>query len=233
MRERLRHVVPVLVGVVLFVVALEVLRREFKAVTWHTLSHDVANTSPTALLVAVVLTVINYAVLTGCTSDCICLYRAASATVAHRRDVVSRLCGREQRGVRDVVGRIREGYRFYTRWGLTAEELSRIVFSLLGHLLVRIVGTWRPQPRAQPGVDPSRPGALGIRAADRLDAGRGECGLCSGTAVRRQPLRLRGLELPLPSVQLALTQLAVSARSTGRSPLPFSLCSCPPVMRRF
>ena len=37
-------------------------------------------------------------------------------------------------------------YRFYTRWGVTAEELSRIVFFVLGHVLAGPARAWRPQP---------------------------------------------------------------------------------------
>jgi len=41
MRERIRQALPAVIGVVLFVVALLVLRRELDRVTWHTLSRDV------------------------------------------------------------------------------------------------------------------------------------------------------------------------------------------------
>ena len=41
MSEKLRRALPALLGLILFAVALVVLRRELHAVTWHTLTSDV------------------------------------------------------------------------------------------------------------------------------------------------------------------------------------------------
>jgi hypothetical protein len=38
--DRLRHLIPVVIGLVLFVAALEVLRVELRHVTWHDLTAD-------------------------------------------------------------------------------------------------------------------------------------------------------------------------------------------------
>src|SRR5262245_53943398 len=65
MSERLRRALPSLVGLVLFVVALLVLRRELRAATWHALVRDVFAIPLWRLGFAALLTIANYAVLTG------------------------------------------------------------------------------------------------------------------------------------------------------------------------
>ena len=63
--DRLRRVVPAFAALVLFLVALEVLRRELHAVTWQALSAGVFETPRWLLASAMLLTAANYAVLTG------------------------------------------------------------------------------------------------------------------------------------------------------------------------
>src|SRR5262245_6049085 len=65
MRERLYRILPPLIGVTVFVMALEVLRRELHAVSWRMLVAEVFATPPFLLMSAIVLTALNYAVLTG------------------------------------------------------------------------------------------------------------------------------------------------------------------------
>ena len=55
-----RRLLPVIVGLLIFGVALRVLRAELHAVTWHELTLDVLRIAPARLLLAVVLTAINY-----------------------------------------------------------------------------------------------------------------------------------------------------------------------------
>lgn len=65
MSARLRAALPALVGLLLFVAALVVLRRELGQVSWHELSADLGRTSVVSLVAAVVLTAVNYSVLSG------------------------------------------------------------------------------------------------------------------------------------------------------------------------
>jgi uncharacterized membrane protein YbhN (UPF0104 family) len=51
-KHGLRQALPAVVGLALFVVALEVLRVELRAVSWHELTRDVLDTPPTRLLLA-------------------------------------------------------------------------------------------------------------------------------------------------------------------------------------
>ena len=65
LQERLRAALPALIGLVLFVAALEVLRTELRTVTWHGLIADLSSIPAGRLVLALVLTAANYAVLTG------------------------------------------------------------------------------------------------------------------------------------------------------------------------
>ena len=210
MRERLRNALPAAIAVVLFVAALEVLRHELAAVTWRTLSEDVLRTSPWALLGAVVLTAINYAVLTA--YDLIA-FAYIGKTLPRWRIVGASFIAY---AIANNVGfAMLSGasvrYRFYTRWGVTAEELSRVVFSYsvtfwLGLLALGGLSlVLSPLPIAHgvltPGLAPAIGWALiGVSAAYVVAA-----------RVRKAPIAVRGFELPLPSSGLALTQLVVSA----------------------
>ena len=106
-------------------------------------------------------------------------------------------------------------YRFYTRWGVTTEELSRIVFSYsvtfwlglfaLGGL--SLVVTPLPGGRELP--------------AHQLVTLAGwllmlvPVAYVAITTRRRQPLRLWRVELPMPSPRIAAAQLALSSHRLG------------------
>ena len=63
--DRVRQALPVLAGFVLFVVALEVLRVELREVSWSELSAAVVGVPRRRLVLAIALTALNYALLTG------------------------------------------------------------------------------------------------------------------------------------------------------------------------
>ena len=65
MSERLRQAVPFVIGLLLFLVALEVLRVELRAVNWHDLMADVLRTPRSQIALAFLFTGLNYAALTG------------------------------------------------------------------------------------------------------------------------------------------------------------------------
>ncbi|MEZ5420396.1 MAG: hypothetical protein R2708_24065 [Vicinamibacterales bacterium] len=62
---RIRTALPVAIGLVLFLAALEVLRVELHAVSWHELSGDIVATPWPQLALALALTAANYLVLAG------------------------------------------------------------------------------------------------------------------------------------------------------------------------
>jgi len=65
MADRLRRALPALIGLLLFLLALEVLKNELRAVTWRELTNDVWHTPARGLGLALLLTAFNYLVLTA------------------------------------------------------------------------------------------------------------------------------------------------------------------------
>ena len=64
LQERLRAALPALIGLVLFLAALEVLRTELRTITWHGLIANLANIPVRRVVLALLLTTANYGVLT-------------------------------------------------------------------------------------------------------------------------------------------------------------------------
>src|SRR6185503_3454385 len=126
MLDRLKRGLPALIGLALFAAALFVLRRELHAITWHELTADVARTPASRLALALLLTALNYAILTGydflafayigkrLSWDRIALGSFLAYAIANNVGFAM-LTGTSVR------------YRFYARWGVTAPELSRVI----------------------------------------------------------------------------------------------------------
>ena len=208
-QERVRAALPAVIGLLLFVAALEVLRTELRAVSWHDLTADLSNISLWRIVFALLLTAANYAVLTG--YDIL-----AFAYVGHhppwRRVVATSLLAY---AISNSVGfAMLSGasvrYRFYTRWGITAEELSRIVFSYvvtfwLGLLLLGGLALAAGE----------LPRELGL-SAPTIAASLGwllmlvSIGYVAAAALRLGPIRFGRVELPLPTPRVAVAQLAIS-----------------------
>jgi phosphatidylglycerol lysyltransferase len=140
MGARVRAALPALIGFVLFVAALGVLRTELRTVTWHGLMTDLSNIPGWRLASAVLLTFVNYSVLTG--YDFLAFAYLGKRLPARRVAMTSFLAYAISNNVGfAMLSGASVRYRFYTRWGVTAEELSRIVFSYvvtfwLGLLLI-------------------------------------------------------------------------------------------------
>lgn len=210
MSARLREVLPALAGLVLFAVVLEVLRVELRTVSWPELTADVVRVPRTQLALAIALTTLNYAVLTG--YDLVA-FAYVGRTLPRARIVLTSFLAyaiANNVGLAMLSG-MSVRYRYYSRWGVTAGELSRIVFSYsvtfwlglfaLGGLSLAVV----------------RFPALEDLAAWQLVAAIGwllmliPAAYVIATVVRQAPLRLWKMELPLPSPRIAVAQLTLSA----------------------
>jgi phosphatidylglycerol lysyltransferase len=201
---------PALIGLVLFVVALEVLRRELHAVSWRALSAAIAATPAHLLWAAGGLTAINYAVLT--VYDFIALRSIGRRLPSWRVGGASFLAYAIANNVGfAMVSGASVRYRFYTRWGLTAAELSGVVISYsvtfwLGLLTLSGITL----------VSSPLPDALGL-PAPRVATAIGVVLLAASAGYvvaawrHRAPLRIGGFELRFPSVRLAVLQVATSS----------------------
>ena len=210
MLARLRHALPFVVGLALFMAALEVLRIELRTVSWPEIAGDVLRTPASQLAAAIVLTILNYTALTG--YDLLAfayirkpLPRAHIVLASFLAYAIANNVGFAMLSGASVR------YRFYTRWGVTAEELSRIVFSysvtfwlglfLLGGL--SLVASPPPHARALPGHQLLFAAGLVLMLVPPA--------YVVATIVRRRPLRIRSFELPLPPVRIAIAQVVISA----------------------
>jgi phosphatidylglycerol lysyltransferase len=127
-RARALAALPVVIGLAVFVTALEVLRLELHTVSWHEVSSDVLSIPLPGLLLALGITACNYLVLAG--YDVLAFKYVGRAVALGPVVGVSMLAYAVANSVGFAMlsgASIR--YRFYSRWGVTADKLSRIVFS--------------------------------------------------------------------------------------------------------
>ena len=210
LRARAGAALPALIGLAVFVVALEVLRTELRAVSWHEITADVLGTPWPRLMLAVGITCLNYLVLAS--YDLLAFEYIGNPLPAARIVGVSLLAY----AVANTVGlHVLSGatvrYRFYSRWGVTAEELSRLVLSYsitfwLGLLALggfSLAVSPLPALRALPGFQAVP--VVGVVLMLAVGA------YLAATAIRREPIRIRSVSVALPSPTLALKQLVVSA----------------------
>ena len=168
------------------------------------------HTTPWWLFAAALVTALNYAVLTG--YDFIALASIGKRLPRWRVAGASFLAYAIANSVGfAMLSGASVRYRFYSRWGITAEHLSRIVFSYsmsfwLGLLALGGVSLIvSPLPRALdvPAARFAMPIGWALVAVS--------VAYVVTATLRREPLRIRGFELTLPSARLALLQVAVSA----------------------
>jgi phosphatidylglycerol lysyltransferase len=208
--DRLRRALSVIVGVVLFLTALEVLRIELRTTSWPVLLGDVVDVPRASLALAAALTFLNYAVLTG--YDLLAVVSIRKVLPRARVMLTSFLAYAIANNVGfGVLAGATVRYRYYSRLGVTATELSRIVFSysvtfwlglfLLGGLSL----AFTPLPPSY--VWPA--GSLVVAAGWLLMLI--PPAYLTATMFRRTPLQLWKLELPLPEPRIAAAQLALSA----------------------
>jgi phosphatidylglycerol lysyltransferase len=207
-RGRAARLLPAVAALAVFAAALHALRGELGAVTWASLSADVAGTPPALIAWAATLTALNYAVLTGYDFLAFAsigkrLARARVAATAFLAYAVANNVGFA------VLSGASVRYRFYSRWGLTPGDLSRIVISYSITFWLGLLALGGLSLALRP------PSAAGPHAMLAHAAGWTLVTLSVAyvvlAGVRRSPIRVRLLELPLPPARIALSQLLVSA----------------------
>jgi phosphatidylglycerol lysyltransferase len=208
-RDRVVRVLPVLISLGLFLAALDVLRLELRTVTWPELSTAVTAIPARNLALSLVLTLLNYVVLAG--------YDVLAREYIGRRVPLRRMIGAalvaspiaHTLGFAMLTGpSVR--YRFYSRWGLSAAEISRLLFGYatafwLGLLtLGGATLVTNPPVGVLPGV--SRVAASGVGMLLLLAVS----GYMIAAFVRRSPLCAGRFTIPQPPPCLATRQLALS-----------------------
>ena len=210
MLSRLRQALPAIVGLLLFGAALAVLRSELRAISWSQLLADIRAMPTRSLALALLLTVANYAVLT-------CYDLLAFATIETRLPTshiasVSFLSYAVSNNIGfAMLSGASVRYRFYTRWGVTNEELSRIVLSYsvtfwLGLFALGGLSLLLSPPAALPVIpDQAWLRALGGMLIAVVVLYHG------ATMARLRPRQFAGVTLRLPRPAIGVGQLLVSS----------------------
>ena len=208
-RRRWLEVLPAVAGLVLFLIALEVLRIELRTVSWAELMTDVVRVPRGYFALAIALTFLNYLVLTG--YDLIAFVYIGKTLPRARVMLTSFLAYAIANNVSfAMLSGASVRYRFYSRWGVTGEELSRIVFSYsvtfwlglfaLGGLSLVLM------PLPMSGQLPA--GGFAIVAGWALLLI--PLAYLAATGLRTTPLRLWKFALTLPTPRVGVAQLTLS-----------------------
>ena len=206
----LRRAAPAALSLVIFFAALAVIRGELRHVTWFELMRDVVATPPLRLAAALALTAINYALLTG--YDLLAFVYIRKRLAWTRVVLASFVAYAVANNVGfTLVSGASVRYRFYTRWGVTAEELSRIIFFYATTFWVGLlfVGGISLATSTLPG-DLQLPGYTFVSAAGWLLV-LVVLAYLAATSLRTAPVRIARFELLLPRPALAWSQLAISS----------------------
>ena len=209
MSQRLRAWLHALLAAALFAAALAVLHHELREVHYRDLLQAVASLPKVRLLWAMVLCIASYAVLTGY-DQLAFLY--VKKTIGRWRVAVAAFVGvaiANNAGLALLSG-ASVRYRFYTRWGIGAGDLSRVVLfcSSAYWLGLLALGGWSLTFHPHPAIERYGVGALGRGAGVALLAVT--AAYLAAAAIHLPPLRVRSLELAIPSFRLALAQLGLS-----------------------
>ena len=196
-------------GVLLFAVALGVLHRELRHVDYRVLTATIRGVPGLRLLLALALTVANYGVLTA--YDHLAFVYIRRRLDALRVTLASFVAYALANNVGFALlsgGAVR--YRFYSRWGLSAGDLSRVVFcySTTYWLGLMALSGWSLAVEPLPGLV----ALLGQRFSQTLGLvllGSVVAYLLA-TLLKREPVRIRGFELALPRPHIGAAQLGVS-----------------------
>jgi phosphatidylglycerol lysyltransferase len=152
-----------------------------------------------ALIYAALLTALNYGVLTGYD---LLAFRYAGARLARRRIVFASFISY---AISNSVGlAMLSGtsvrFRFYTRWGVSAETLARVVFSYSVTFWLGLLGLGGLSLIAT-GLSPAAGAVLMTAVACYLGA----------ALVWRRPIRVWRFTLPIPSPTIAAAQIVLSS----------------------
>jgi phosphatidylglycerol lysyltransferase len=210
LQARLVAAIPVALGLAVFLAALEVLRVELRAVSWQELTNDVWGTPLPNLAAAAGLTALNYLVLAG--YDVLAFEYIGKVMPPGKVIGVSLVAYAVAHNVGlSMLSGASVRYRFYSRWGVTAEELSRLVFSysVTFWLGLLTLGGFTFAATALPGLQefPGHQLVPAVGVVLMLSA----AGYLLATVIRRRPIRIRRFSVPLPTPALAVRQLVLSS----------------------
>lgn len=211
MNRQLVKIAGPLIGLILFLAALWVLRHALSGYHYRDLAAGARAVPAPRLLSALLLTALNYLVLTG--YDALA-FRYIRRTLEYGKIAFASFIGyafSNNIGLSMLAGSSVR-YRLYTSWGLSILEVTKMVafYTLTLWLGLLSVGGFAfvAEPVALPALmklpfASARP--LGVIFLAVV------FGYIGWSAVRRKPIKILNREIELPSTLLSLTQIALSS----------------------
>jgi phosphatidylglycerol lysyltransferase len=209
MKKSLGHNVGYLISLCLFIAAMALLHRELRHYHFHDIVAEIRSLRPAFLGLAVLLTVLDYIVLTA--YDALAL-RYIRHRLEYSRIALASFVGYVFSHNMTIVGGSTARYRIYSALGVPAGEVGRLVVFCgltfwLGFFAVGGV-VFVSEPR-------NIPVALYIPFATVRPVGVIFLALVAGyltlIALRRRPLMLRGWGFEIPSVPISVGQIAIAS----------------------
>ena len=199
-----------LVGLLLFAAALWVLNREVRHLSLHGLSEAIRSLPPRAVALAALFTVLNYVILTGYDQLAFLYIRRP---IARWQVAMASFVGY---AIANNVGfALLSGtsarYRFYSRWGLSGADISRVVVFYSGTFWLGLIvlGSWSLLFSPVARVDGLAPAWL-TRSAGLLLL-LVAAAYAAAPLYWKQPVSVAGTEIALPGPALIASQFALSA----------------------
>jgi phosphatidylglycerol lysyltransferase len=198
-------------GVLLFGLALWVLHRELKTVHYIDVVREIRALPPFRVVLSLALAALGYLALTGYDAAGVRYIRHAlpysrTAMVSFISYAVSQNVG----GSLVSGGSVR--MRLYSQWGFSTVEITKVVAFCALTFWVGFFSVWGGNlllgPLRLPSGFPVSPAVLRLLGAVFLAVVTAYLIAC---AFRRTPLRVKGWEIPLPSLRLALAQVALGS----------------------
>ena len=203
-----RRLAPV-AGGVLFLISIVVLARELEQIGFAQLSHAWRSMPADALVAAFALTILNYAVLT--LQDQLAVMYAGIDVPRGQVAFASFIAYAVSNSVGfAMLSGTSARYRFYSRWGVSARELSRAVlfysvsFWIGLGLVAGVSLAFAPPPAIGTVIPAAVASAIGVTILTGVAVYAALCAR-DGTV-----LRVREWTLPLPSRRLMAAQILVS-----------------------
>ncbi|MEN6425517.1 MAG: bifunctional lysylphosphatidylglycerol flippase/synthetase MprF [Phycisphaerales bacterium] len=207
-RHRLVKNVSSLIGICLFGAAVVVIHHEMRGYRLHDIMHQIGQVPRRDLTAAVMLTILNYLVLTGI--DALGL-RYVRHPLAYHKLAVASFIGYVFSNSVTVIGGGAARYRVYSALGVCANEVAELVlfcgltfwlgfFTVAGAVFVlEPHGIWQGIHLPLGSVHVLGVVFLGVTGA-----------YLAGTGLRRRPLKIRGWELRVPPLAISSGQIAIS-----------------------
>ena len=196
-------------GAAVFLVVLAALRLELRSIDPAALGADILNVPRGRVSMATALTALNYVTLTG--YDFVAFAYLGKRLARWRVMLTSFLAYAIANNLSlAMLSGATVRYRFYSRWGVTAEELSRIVFSYSVTFWLGLFALGGLSLLTMPLPELSRLPAGYLARASGVVLLLLPAAYLAMTVVRRVPLRIWRISLPVPTPAVALAQLTVS-----------------------